>query len=132
MNKKNLVLVLIILISITSGIMIGNLLSKRANGAGVSGMMSHSKVDELLTIIKSQYVDTVNINKTTEEVMTDIASKLDPHTVYIPAADLAAVNSELEGSFSGIGVQFTIQNYTVMSVAVISGGRSEKVGLILS
>ena len=130
MNKKNLILVVIILISVISGIMIGNLLSRRANGAGLSGMMSRSKVDELLTIIKSQYVDTVNMKQTTEEVMTDIASKLDPHTVYIPAADLAAVNSELEGSFSGIGVQFNIQNDTVMIVAVISGGPSEKVGLL--
>jgi carboxyl-terminal processing protease len=66
----------------------------------------------------------------TEETMTDLVSKLDPHSVYIPAADLAAVNSELEGSFSGIGVQFNIQNDTVMIVAVINGGPSEKVGLL--
>ena len=130
MNKKNLVLVLIVLFSLLSGILLGNLLSKRSNGSGLSGMMSHSKVDELLSIIKSQYVDTVNVKQTTEEVMTDIASKLDPHTVYIPAADLASVNSELEGSFSGIGVQFNIQNDTIMIVAVISGGPSEKVGLL--
>ena len=130
MNKRNLTLVLIVLISILCGILLGNLLSKRANGSGLSGMMAHSKVDELLSIINSQYVDTVNVKQTTEEVMTDIASKLDPHTVYIPAADLAAVNSELEGSFSGIGVQFNIQNDTIMIVAVISGGPSEKVGLL--
>ena len=102
MNKKNLVLVFIVLFSLLSGILLGNLLSKRSNGSGLSGMMSHSKIDELLSIVKSQYVDTVNLKQTTEEVMTDIASKLDPHTVYIPAADLAAVNSELEGSVSGI------------------------------
>ncbi len=130
MNKRNFALVLIVLISILCGILLGNLLSKRANGSGLSGMMAHSKVDELLSIINSQYVDTVNVKQTTEEVMTDIASKLDPHTVYIPAADLAAVNSELEGSFSGIGVQFNIQNDTIMIVAVISGGPSEKVGLL--
>ncbi len=128
--KKNLLLVLIVLFSILAGIILGNLLSNRAHGSGFSGMMSHSKVDELLSIIKSQYVDTVNIKQTTEELMTDLASKLDPHSVYIPASDLAAVNSELEGSFSGIGVQFNIQNDTVMIVAVLSGGPSEKVGLL--
>ena len=130
MNKKNLAFVFIVLITLICGILLGNLLSKRANGSGLTGMMNHGKIDELLSIIMTQYVDTVNIKQTTEEVMTDIASKLDPHTVYIPAADLAAVNSELEGSFSGIGVQFNIQNDTVMIVAVISGGPSEKVGLL--
>jgi len=129
MNKKNLLFVLIILFSILGGFFLGNLLSRRANDSGLL-RSSHSKVDELLSIIKSQYVDTVNIKRITEELMTETASKLDPHSVYIPAADLADVNSELEGSFSGIGVQFNIQNDTVMIIAVISGGPSEKVGLV--
>ncbi|MDP4238743.1 MAG: S41 family peptidase [Bacteroidota bacterium] len=130
MNKKNLFLVLIILFSILGGILLGNIISMRANGSGFSRMKSHGKVDELLSIINSQYVDTVDMKAMTEELMTDLASKLDPHSVYIPATDLADVNSELEGSFSGIGVQFNIQNDTIMIVAVISGGPSEKAGLI--
>jgi carboxyl-terminal processing protease len=130
MNKKNLLLVLIVLFSILGGLFLGNLLARRNIHAGFSGRSSHSKVDELLSIINSQYVDTVNLKNMTEELMTEITSKLDPHTVYIPAADLADVNSELEGSFSGIGVQFNIQNDTIMIVAVISGGPSDKVGLM--
>jgi len=130
MNKKNLLLVLIIFLAILSGVLLGNLLSRRANGLGFSRILSHSKVDDLLSIINSQYVDSVDTKELTEELMTDLTSKLDPHTVYIPASDLADVNSELEGSFSGIGVQFNIQNDTVMIVAVIRGGPSDKVGLI--
>jgi len=130
MNKKNLLLVLIIFLAILSGVLLGNLLSRRANGLGFSRILSHSKVDDLLSIINAQYVDTVDTKELTEELMTDLTSKLDPHTVYIPASDLADVNSELEGSFSGIGVQFNIQNDTVMIVAVIRGGPSDKVGLI--
>jgi carboxyl-terminal processing protease len=130
MNKKNLFLVLIIFFSIFGGVLLGNLISNRANGSGFSRMMSHNKVDELLSIVKSQYVDTMDMKAMNEELMTDVASKLDPHSVYIPAADLANVNSELEGSFSGIGVQFNIQNDTVMIVAIVSGGPSEKVGLL--
>jgi len=130
MNKKNLLLVLIVFVAIISGIILGNLLSRRANGSGFARMLSHSKVDDLLSIINAQYVDTVNVKELTEELMTDLTSKLDPHTVYIPASDLADVNSELEGSFSGIGVQFNIQNDTVMIVAVVRGGPSEKVGLL--
>ena len=130
MNKKNLFLVLIVFLSIITGVILGNLLSKRANGSGFSRMSSHSKIDDLLAIIKSQYVDTVDVKELTEELMTDLTSKLDPHTVYIPASDLENVNNELEGSFSGIGVQFNIQNDTVMIVAIIPGGPSDKVGLM--
>src|ERR1035437_9625952 len=130
MNKKNLVLVLIVLFAIISGVFLGNLLSRRANGHGFLKMSSHNKVDELLSIIHSKYVDTVNMKEMIEELMPEVTSKLDPHSVYIPASDLADVNSELEGSFSGIGVQFNIQNDTIMIVSVISGGPSEKVGLL--
>jgi carboxyl-terminal processing protease len=133
MNKKNLLLVLVVFVALVSGLFLGNMLSRRANGVGIAGLLSrtgHNKVDELLSIINAEYVDTVDVKEMTEEMMTDLVSKLDPHSVYIPAADLANVNSELEGSFSGIGVQFNIQNDTVMIISVISGGPSEKVGLL--
>jgi carboxyl-terminal processing protease len=56
--------------------------------------------------------------------------ELDPHSSYIPAKDLQAVNDELSASFSGIGIQFTIQQDTIHISDVISGGPSEKVGLM--
>ena len=96
MNKKNLYLVLIVLFSILGVVLLGNIISMRANGSGLSRMKAHGKVDELLSIINSQYVDTVNTKEMTEELMTDLASKLDPHSVYIPASDLADVNSFLQ------------------------------------
>jgi len=133
MNKKNLLLVLIVFLSILSGLFLGNLLSRRSNGSGLSGVFSgssHNKVDELMSIINSQYVDTMDMKEMNEELMADLVSKLDPHSVYIPASDLENVNEELEGSFNGIGVQFNIQNDTILIVSVISGGPSEKVGLL--
>ncbi|MDO9152557.1 MAG: S41 family peptidase [Paludibacter sp.] len=136
MNNRNVQLVLIVLFSILSGLLLGNLLAHRAdlrNNPMLKGIFSHSsknKVDELLSKIDAQYVDTVNMDELTEELMIDLVTKLDPHSVYIPAADLQNINDELEGSFSGIGVQFNIQNDTIMIVSVISGGPSEKVGLI--
>lgn len=134
MNKKYLLLAFIILLSVISGLLLGNLLARRATLSKLSSVFSphgmHNKVDELLSIIDAQYVDTVDVNEMSEELMADLVSKLDPHSVYIPASDLENVNSELEGSFSGIGVQFNIQNDTIMIVAVVSGGPSEKVGLL--
>ena len=132
MKKRNLLLVIIVLFSIVTGILLGNLLSRRAMNVGIFSQSSHSKVSDMLSIIDAQYVDSVNVSEMTEEMMTDLVAKLDPHSVYIPASDLADVNSELEGSFSGIGVQFNIQNDTVMIVAVVSGGPSEKVGLLVT
>ena len=134
MNKKYLLLASVILLSIISGLLLGNLLARRANMSSLTRVFSpkgmNNKVDELLSIIDNQYVDTVDVSKMTEELMIDLVSQLDPHSVYIPASDLENVNSELEGSFSGIGVQFNIQNDTIMIVAVVSGGPSEKAGLL--
>lgn len=89
-----------------------------------------TKIDQLLQLMQAAYVDKLDIDSITEEAMKDIVSKLDPHSAYIPKEDLELVNSELSASFSGIGVQFTIQNDTINVVAVISGGPSESVGVL--
>jgi len=63
MNKKNLVLVLVVFVALVSGLFLGNMLSRRANGAGISSLLSrtgHNKVDELLSIINAEYVDTTS------------------------------------------------------------------------
>lgn len=125
MNKKYLLLTAIVLLALISGLLLGNMLASRASGSStraksfftLRGMSN--KVDKLLSIIDAQYVDTVDVNELTEELMVDLVTKLDPHSVYIPASDLQSVNSELEGSFSGIGVQFNIQNDTIMILSLI-------------
>ncbi|GAB1415603.1 S41 family peptidase [Paludibacter sp.] len=138
MTKKNVSLVAIVLIALISGLLLGNLIAKRSLQPPAERFGSlfnlfpnnNDKVSEILQLIDKYYVDTVDINKYTEEMAFDLLSKLDPHSVYIPAEDLEIVNEELEGSFSGIGVQFNIQNDTIMIISVISGGPSEKIGLI--
>jgi len=136
MNKKNLLLVLIVFVSIIVGLALGNILANRSKLRDVDSLrgilsdMGANKIDEVLSLIDSKYVDSTDINTMTEDAIVDLVSKLDPHSVYVPASDLEAVNSQLEGSFSGIGVQFNIQNDTIMVVSVISGGPSEKVGLL--
>lgn len=84
----------------------------------------------LLHIIEQQYVDSVNSKELTDNAMTSILKELDPHSAYIPAEDLESVNKELEGSFSGIGIQFNLLNDTINVVDVISGGPSERCGLM--
>lgn len=138
MKRSNLQLVAIVLAALVAGLLLGNMiagrqLSREQNSMG--GLFdrllkSTGKVDQLLQLIEKNYVDSTNTDELTEEMAIDLIAKLDPHSVYIPAKDLEIVNTELEGSFSGIGVQFNIQNDTIMVISVISGGPSEKAGLL--
>lgn len=89
-----------------------------------------TKIDQLLYLLREAYVDSLSVDSIQEIAMTEVVKQLDPHSAYIPAKDLEMVNSELSGSFSGIGVQFSIQEDTVCVIAVISGGPSEHIGLI--
>ncbi|MDR0657615.1 MAG: S41 family peptidase [Mediterranea sp.] len=121
----------IIALSVVAGILIGTFYARHFAGNRL-GIINGStnKLNALLRIIDDQYVDTVNMAGLVEEAMPQILAELDPHSIYIPAKDLETVNSELESSFSGIGVQFTIQDDTVYINSVIEGGPSAKVGLM--
>ena len=133
-DNKTRYIPIIIAISVVAGIFIGTFYNKRFanndnNGLGIITSTSN-KLNGLLGIIEEQYVDTVNISELIEDAMPQILGELDPHSSYIPAKDLQAVNDELSASFSGIGIQFTIQQDTIHISDVISGGPSEKVGLM--
>lgn len=122
---------LIIAISIVAGILIGTFYARHFAGNRLGIINSSSnKLNALLRVIDDQYVDTVNMTDLVEKAMPQILAELDPHSTYIPAQNLEEVNSELEGSFSGIGIQFTIQEDTIHVNSVIPGGPSEKVGLM--
>ena len=64
-----------------------------------------------------------------EKAVENLLTELDPHSSYIPAKDLEAVNEPMEGSFDGIGVEFNLKDDTILVVAPISGGPSQKVGI---
>ena len=132
-NKRTRYIPVIIATSIVLGIFIGTFYANRfAEGNSGPGMinLNANKLTGLLRIINDQYVDTVNMSQLIEDAMPQILGELDPHSSYIPAKDLQAVNDDLRGSFSGIGVQFTIQQDTIHISDVISGGPSEKVGIM--
>ena len=132
-NSKTRYIPIIIAVSIVAGIFIGTFYANRfsEHTPGMGGIQpGTNKLNGLLRIINDQYVDTVNMAALVEDAMPQILNELDPHSSYIPAKDLQAVNDDLRGSFSGIGVQFTIQQDTIHISDVISGGPSEKVGIM--
>lgn len=89
-----------------------------------------AKIGEILKVISENYVDAVDLDSIVEATIPSLLENLDPHTTYIPAKDLEDVNADLEGSFSGIGISFQVMNDTITVVEIISGGPSEKVGLM--
>ena len=122
-------------IGLALGVFIGTTLTQKANAQRIyynngTWHLEQTKVDRFLKLMESAYVDEIDVDSITDEVMSELVQKLDPHSAYIPKKDLELVNSELAGSFSGIGVQFTIQQDTVRIVAVIAGGPSEGVGVL--
>ncbi|MGL4519677.1 MAG: S41 family peptidase [Phocaeicola sp.] len=133
MNKKNRFIPILVAISIVIGIAIGTFYANHFSGNNNRiGRInaSSNKLNALLRIIDDQYVDTVKIAELIEDAMPQVLNELDPHSSYIPAKDLEAVTSDLRGHFSGIGVQFTIQQDTIHINSVIQGGPSEKIGLM--
>lgn len=134
---KRFILPIITILSIAIGIAVGNALARRQNyidnyynNLQRTGISEDEKIKQFMWWVNTNYVDTLNMDELSEDVIINILGELDPHSSYIPAKDLEMVNSELEGSFSGIGVQFNIQEDTVHVVAVISGGPSESAGLM--
>ena len=133
---KKYILPTVSVLCILLGFIIGNAVSNKVNAQhfyirnGQLVMSPSSKPDQMLQLMRQSYVDSLDIDSITDIVMDDLVKQLDPHSSYIPKKDIELVNSELSGSFSGIGVQFTIQNDTINIVAVISGGPSEHVGVL--
>lgn len=133
---KKFILPSVSILCILVGFIIGNAVSNKVNAQhfyirnGQLMMGASSKADQMLQLMSQSYVDSLDIDSITDIVLDEMVKQLDPHSSYIPKKDIELVNSELSGSFSGIGVQFTIQNDTVNIVAVISGGPSEHVGIL--
>lgn len=119
---------LIVAISVVLGMIIGTLYI--SNKIGKIGINNDRKINAILNIINQNYVDTIEMNDLVEMSIPKILSNLDPHSSYIPAKDLDEVNSELEGSFSGIGISFFNMNDTITCIEILSGGPAEKAGML--
>ncbi|MEN8117803.1 MAG: S41 family peptidase [Bacteroidota bacterium] len=132
MNKKTTILLpILIAVSVAAGILIGNTLKRNAQPVfGDMGFGKPNKIATILNLIDKGYVDSVNTGHIVEQTIPEILKNLDPHTTYIPARDMQEVQEEMQGNFSGIGVQFSVQEDTVRVVEVISGGPSSKVGIL--
>jgi len=134
-NKQNVWIPFALAACIALGIFIGNYYNSLAGKTDPKVYMGNAssfnnKIESILGLINKEYVDSVNISDIIEATIPTVFAQLDPHSVYIPAKDAQAVNDELSGSFSGIGVSFNIVTDTILIISVIHGGPSEKAGLL--
>lgn len=122
---------LIIALSVVAGILIGSFYAShfRSNRLSIASS-SNSKINDMLFAIEDRYVDTVDIAEIIENSLPKILSELDPHSTYTTAKEVEAEMQELKGSFSGIGVIFSIMQDTARIIHVVDGGPSEDVGLM--
>lgn len=130
-NRNNRFVPFIIAVSVVVGILIGTFFASRFSGNRLNIINSSSnKLNDLLHIIDDHYVDTVSINTVVENAMPKILEELDPHSTYMSAKDAQIANDDLKGSFSGVGVQFSIRSDTARINGIIHGGPAEKSGLL--
>jgi len=129
-NNKHRFTPLLIAISVVLGILVGTFYANHFSGNRLSIIStSGNKLNNLLHIISDQYVDEVKIDSIVEKAVPTILSELDPHSVYISAADVQNINDELKSSFSGIGVEFSIRKDTIHVQNVIKNGPAERAGV---
>lgn len=114
-------------VGIALGIFIGSRYSKFG---GTGSVHVSGKVDAVLNYVKESYVDTVNMRQLIEDALPNIIQELDPHSEYISAADMIKVNEDLEGRFSGIGVNFYVLRDTIVVTGIVPGGPSEAAGIM--
>jgi carboxyl-terminal processing protease len=128
-SRRAIWLPIILSAVLCTGILIGTYLRNNNENRRFTIYPRTDKLSTILGLITSEYVDTVDREKLSDEAIGAILKDLDPHSVYIPASELQAVNEPLEGNFSGIGVQFNIQNDTVAIIQTIANGPSERIGI---
>lgn len=130
-TNRSVILPLLLAIALVAGILIGIYLPGRNGAPQQSAFRARNdKLNSILNIIESDYVDTVNRSELVEAAIPAILKKLDPHSVYIPAKDLQRANEPLQGNFDGIGISFNMLTDTILVISTIPGGPSEKIGLM--
>jgi carboxyl-terminal processing protease len=130
-SDRSIRLPIIIALSLVAGILIGIFIpGKNPVPVPSNTRARNDKINSILNIIESDYVDSVNRSDLVEAAIPAILKKLDPHSVYIPAKDLARANEPLQGNFDGIGISFNLLTDTILVISTIPGGPSEKIGLL--
>ena len=133
-SKRTVLFPLLLAAGVVLGLVLGQYLGRNSTTSKLKGMLSRmalptNKLTYTLSLIENQYVDSVSMDSLAEHVIPLLVKELDPHSVYIPASEMQALNEPLEGEFDGIGVVFNMATDTVIVLNVIPQGPSDKAGI---
>jgi carboxyl-terminal processing protease len=131
MNRENnlrtpLVFAGIMAIGMFLGYQMNN--SMRTN-VGHSGS-GNGNLAEIMNLVNEKYVDSLNVDSLEMKTIDDLLTHLDPHSIYIKPDQLEAVNEDMDGEFDGIGVEYYIQQDTILITSVLANGPSAKAGIL--
>ena len=134
-SRSTVLLPLIVAGGIAFGIFLGQFLGRSSAESDIKGILRslalpQNKISQTLSLIETQYVDSVAMDSLVERTLPVIVAELDPHSVYIPASEMAELNEPLDGEFDGIGVVFNMATDTVIVLNVIPSGPSDKAGVV--
>ncbi|MEQ8423702.1 MAG: S41 family peptidase, partial [Cyclobacteriaceae bacterium] len=118
---------LILCIGLAGGVLIGASINSKTASDDIGSDVQ--KFREVLSLIKTEYVDDTRTDVLVDDAIQHMLAKLDPHSAYIPAREREEANEDLRGNFEGIGIEFNIFQDTLVVVTALSGGPSEAVGL---
>lgn len=131
-RKLNVFLPLLFAIVLALGMYLGHKMPAARNSDSGIFFRPDSKgtLQEVMNLLKFNYVDTLDLNEIQQEAIEGMLSHLDPHSIYIPPAQVQSVNEDLQGNFEGIGVEFNITGDTVNVAGVIPDGPSAEAGVL--
>lgn len=131
-NKKLKVwLPLLLSLMIVLGMFIGYSIRGNMPGKGLFYQEKRTPLNEVMDLIDSKYVDTVNKDSIDTRAISGMLSKLDPHSVLLPVEDLKQMNEEFAGHFFGIGIEYNMFQDTINVLHVLPGGPSARAGVMV-
>jgi carboxyl-terminal processing protease len=114
--------------AVSAGVLIGATLFGNSSGRDEVAQ-NVLRIQEVMSYIRHDYVDSVDVNDLGPYAIKGILEQLDPHSSYIPQDELTLANAQLEENFDGIGVEFVLLHDTIQVVTALPGGPSEKAGI---
>jgi carboxyl-terminal processing protease len=129
MNKRTALIPIVVSIALVIGFILGQGLGFRKMEVYNNQNVFGSKLDGILDVIESRYVDSIDRNAFIEKAIDEILHKLDPHSAYVPASQIKAMQESIEGKFGGIGVRFSIMRDSLCVTHVVRNSPSERAGI---
>lgn len=130
-KKLNVWLPLLISLSMIVGMFFGYKMRDTMPGKKFFSVQKANTLQEITDLLDSRYVDKVDYKTLTDTAIQAILSKLDPHTVHIPAKELEAINDDIHGSFVGIGIQYNMLADSLNVIQIVPKGPAEKAGILV-